>query len=226
MCLSLIVSSFGTLDLACRQDAVAEVTAELRRGAEVDLSAEHAGQLKFRSGHAQETEYPASFRLYEHVDVTLGPELVSQHRTEQCQSANGVLPAVPLQRPMDSASGDLTQPIASWALRTCGTDSLFRWPCLAAYPTAGGVVFPQRRAAYPDDLCAGRPCDPHVPTGDPGERPTAGVGLGQQGPDGPGREPGRVLLFHPDADRKAVGAGVGASLVGSVHEAAGRTGGG
>ena len=49
---------------------------------------------------------------------------------------------------------------------------------------------PQLRVTYADDPCAGRPCDPHLPAGAPVKRPTAGVGLGQQGPSGRMVSPG------------------------------------
>jgi len=67
------------------------VPAELSWCPEVDLPTQDAAQLELHRGELQEARASARLELDEHVHVAVGPEPVSQHRSEQGQPTNAML---------------------------------------------------------------------------------------------------------------------------------------
>lgn len=86
-------SSFRVSHLGRLKNVVAEVTAQLRWGPQVDTTAEQLRKLPLHRGHRQVAGSNALTELHEHVDVAVGPEIVPENRPEQAQFPETVLPA-------------------------------------------------------------------------------------------------------------------------------------
>lgn len=84
---------FGKLNMGLGHDPVAEVAAQLVRSAQVDLTADHLGELTLHPGQAEVTRSLAGLELDQHVHVGIRPKVAAQHRPEQRQPADVIAAA-------------------------------------------------------------------------------------------------------------------------------------
>ena len=66
-------------------DLVAEVTAEIRTGSEVDVSAEELRQFEFDRSYAKESGQPIGEKVDEQIDVAVGAQLVAESRAVESE---------------------------------------------------------------------------------------------------------------------------------------------
>jgi hypothetical protein len=70
-------------------DGLAEVTAQILRGAQIYFaSAQDAGQLAFHAGDAQQTGDGAGLEFDQHVHVAIGPKITVHDRPKKRQTAD------------------------------------------------------------------------------------------------------------------------------------------
>ena len=80
-----------------RHHFIAEATAQIADLPRADLPAEHLSQFPFHPGHAKQTGHVSRFEIHQDVDIAVGSKAQGQHRTEERQFANLILPTKKLR---------------------------------------------------------------------------------------------------------------------------------
>jgi hypothetical protein len=93
MCCNRARSDGGILHLGGSKHIVPEVAAQIFGRAEVYGSADDRLELELHARQRKESRCLLGLEFDQDIDITLGPESVRQHRSEQRKALNAVPPA-------------------------------------------------------------------------------------------------------------------------------------